>query len=85
MSGPRIRVEIGESAVFTRLFIDDKEIPGITRVWFDSGDLNHGDQPGRAWRTHTRVHVEMLPSELIVTGELEPEVYVAPVRPVVIP
>lgn len=68
---PKVRIEIGEAAIFTRVFIDDKELKGITRVWFDSGDVDAGDRPRKSWRDTTRVHLEFYPSELLVDGKAE--------------
>jgi hypothetical protein len=64
----KVRVEIGESYLFTRVFIDDKELPGITRIWFDSGDFN-GNGPLKRMTNSTRIHVEFYPRELVVEGE----------------
>ena len=79
---PTVRIEIGESAIFTKVEIDGRELPGITRVWFDSGDLNGADGPMRAWRNHTRVHIELLPASLVVVGT--PDVDYLEVRPAVL-
>jgi hypothetical protein len=68
---PKVRIEIGPAAIFTRVYIDEKELKGITRVWFDSGDVDAGDRPRKAFRDLTRVHIEFYPQELIVEGETE--------------
>lgn len=65
---PHVRIEVGPTAVFTRVFIDDRELRGVTRVWFDSGDVDPGDRPRKAFRDVTRVHLEFYPSELVVDG-----------------
>jgi hypothetical protein len=65
---PRIRIETGATAIFTRVFVDDRELRGVTRVWFDTGDIDAGDRPRKAWRDTTRVHIEFIPGDLIVEG-----------------
>lgn len=65
---PKVRIEVGEATIFTKVFIDDVELRGVTRVWFDSGDVDAGDRPRQAWRGTTRIHIEFIPQELIVEG-----------------
>jgi hypothetical protein len=67
---PKVRVEVGESRIFTKLFVDGKELRGVTRVWFDTGDIQR-DGPSQSWRNSTRVHVEFLPAELILEGSAD--------------
>jgi hypothetical protein len=67
----KVRIQIGESSLFTRMEIDGVELRGITRLWFDSGDLNGQDGPRYAWRGRTRIHVEFYPDELLVEGEAD--------------
>jgi hypothetical protein len=64
-----VRIQIGSHALFTRVFLDGKELRGITRVWFDSGDVDDGYRPRKAWRDTTRVHLEFLPRSLLVEGD----------------
>lgn len=68
---PKVRIEIGERAVFTRVYIDDEELRGVTRVWFDSGNVDPHDGPRLGNREYTRVHVEFYPAELLVTGHTD--------------
>lgn len=68
---PKVRIEIGESAIFTRVYIDGVELHGVTRLWFDSGDIQGGDGPRKAYRDTTRIHLEFLPQELVVDGVAE--------------
>jgi hypothetical protein len=66
---PKVRIEIGESAILTRVFVDGRELRGIVRVWFDSGDIQGKDRPGHGWyKDTTRVHLEFMPQELVVEG-----------------
>lgn len=64
-----VRVEAGENRLFTRVFIDGKELRGITRVWFDSGRI---DDTGPRYRymNRTTVHIEFVPERLLLGGEL---------------
>lgn len=78
---PKVRIQIGESSTFTSMTVDGHELRGITRLWFDSGDLNGSDGPSHRWRDTTRIHVEFIPSELIVEGDAELDLL--EVRPVV--
>lgn len=64
----KVRIEIGDSYLFTRVYIDDKELKGVTRIWFDSGDFN-GNGPAMRMTNATRIHVEFYPRELVVEGE----------------
>lgn len=59
---PRIRITIpqGERA-FTRVFVNDEELRGVTRIWFDSGDYSRPfDPPGNRWREEPKVHIELI-------------------------
>ena len=67
MSLPSVRIELGESPIFTRVYINDREFTGVTRVWFDSGELNESG-PRLSFRDRTRVHLTFYAADLLVTG-----------------
>ena len=64
---PEVRIELGESPIFTRVYVDGREFRGVTRVWFDSGELNDSG-PRLSFRDRTRVHLTFYASDLLVTG-----------------
>ncbi len=64
---PSVRIEVGETPIFTRVFINDVELKGVTRVWFDSGDVG-ADGPRFSFQNATRVHLTFYPADLLFTG-----------------
>jgi hypothetical protein len=65
---PSVRIELGETALFTRVYINGEELRGVTRVWFDSGDVSGNDGPAWHHNNATRVHVEFFAYDLLATG-----------------
>lgn len=65
----RVRIELGRTPILSRVYIDDIEVRGVSRVWFDSGDFNSHDGPRRFYSDHTRVHLDILPDSLVVEGD----------------
>lgn len=59
---PLIRIAIPEGErMFTRVFINNEELRGVTRIWFDSGDQSRPfDPPGHRWREEPKVHIELI-------------------------
>jgi hypothetical protein len=80
MDLPKVRIEVGPSAIFTRVYVNDVEFKGVTRVWFDSGEVDSGDGPRRSYRNTTRIHLDFYAQDLLVTGNAE--VDALEVRPV---
>ena len=65
---PKVRIEVprGE-AIFTRVFLDGEELPFVTRVQFDTGDVNQ-----QRWDKMARVTIT-LHADLEFVGEPEVE------------
>ena len=64
----KVRIQLGPTPVLSRVYIDGQEVH-VSRVWFDSGDANSHDGPRRFWGEHTRVHLDLLPDELLVEAD----------------
>lgn len=79
---PKVRIEVGPSVLFTRVFVNDVEFKGVTRVWFDSGEVD-SDGPRRSYRNATRVHLDFYAQDLLVEGHAD--VDALEVRPAKLP
>ena len=65
---PSVRIEVGETSIFTRVYVNDVEFTGVTRVWFDTGDVSGYDGPARRHGNATRVHLDFYAADLLFTG-----------------
>lgn len=65
---PSVRIEVGDTAIFTRVFVNDEEFKGVTRVWFDTGDVSGHDGPRPSFNNATRVHLTFYAADLLFTG-----------------
>lgn len=70
---PKVRIEVVESWWFTRVYINEVELKGVTRVWFDSQDPTGTDGPRNRYSAHTRVHVDFYAADLLIEGNAEVE------------
>lgn len=64
---PHVRIEVGESPIFSRVYVNDVEFKGVTRIWFDTGELNDSG-PRLSFKDSTRVHLTFYAADLLFTG-----------------
>ena len=67
----RVRIVTGPENVFTRVYIDGQEFRGVTRVWFDTGEINDRSGPRRSYMNHTVIHLTFYPAELIIEADTQ--------------
>jgi hypothetical protein len=66
----RVRLEIPGTQILSRLFIDDRELRGVRRIWFELGQ-GRGPFGDRQWGAPPTIHVEFYAQDLIVEGDAE--------------